>query len=65
MTITDMEQAVNNARAEIRRAEQCKNSMATILVDMGLKGVNTYNLVRLKRMLHGYDAHRKCWKEAP
>jgi len=56
-----MDDAVKQAEALIKRAEQYKSRMAGFLVGR-LKGIDPYTLQRLKKELKNFNAQTCEWK---
>lgn len=63
MSISEMEAAMDQAKAELRRADACADAMARMLIGR-LRKITSYNtLKRLKAELQSYNAHTCQWKE--
>lgn len=58
----DMRSAVTEAKSTLQAADVVADKMAGLLVGR-LHHVNPWTLVRLKRELAGFDAHKKDWKK--
>lgn len=63
MTLSEMEQAISDARAVMNRADTCADKMARLLIGR-LRQVHGYNVLKkLKAELSEYNAHTGRWKE--
>ncbi|MCW1921301.1 hypothetical protein OKA05_01980 [Luteolibacter arcticus] len=63
MTVTEMEQALDAAENELRRADTCADRMARMLKGRLRKVSSGYTLKALKAELANYNAHTGRWKE--
>lgn len=63
MTLSDMERAIDEAKADLDRADMQATRMARMLLGRLRKVESTYALGRLKRELSQYNAHTGQWKE--
>lgn len=57
-----MRQAMREAEHTMAAADSVADVMANMLRGR-LRKVSAHTLVRLKKELDGFDAHRKVWKE--
>lgn len=61
MNYNEMDAAIREAEATIRRAEEYKNKMANFLVHR-LKGISVHTLKRLKSELKNFNSNTGEWK---
>lgn len=56
----EMEQAMNEARSQLRLADRYANTMLTMLLGM-LRMCNCYDLKRLKKELSAFNSRNGTW----
>ena len=65
MFLSDVEKAVNEARATINNANLCVGQMARLCAGrLRESGVSGYVLEKLKRELKNYNMHTGIWKDS-
>lgn len=64
MMLSDMENAIGEARATLNRADQFATQLARLLKGRLWKVDNGYLLNDLKRELRAFDGVTKTWKES-
>lgn len=63
MSLTDMEQAISAADAELQRADAVASSLARLLRGRLRKVGSAWLLADLKRELKSFNIHTKSWVE--
>lgn len=63
MNITEMEQAVDSAKAELRRADTVATSLAYLLVGRLRHVKGACPLAALKKELRNFNIHTGMWKD--
>ncbi|GAA0721608.1 hypothetical protein GCM10009105_32090 [Dokdonella soli] len=58
----DIRNAIADARSQLSAADSHVRQMADLLCGR-LKHVNHHTLIKLKRELRDFDAHKKEWKQ--
>jgi hypothetical protein len=63
MTLQEIEQAVDAARADLNQVDRMATSLARLLVGRLRRVESSYLLARIKTELRDFNAHTGRWKE--
>jgi len=64
LTFNDMDQAIQEAEATLRRAESYTQKMGKFISNNGrIRQLSSYTLDSLKKQLRNWDMNRKEWKQ--
>lgn len=62
LSLYELQQAVNDAQATLRRADILSDQMGK-LIEGRLRHVNSYTLKKLKRELKSFNIHTGVWND--